>query len=338
MCVLSLAFSLSYIFLSSLWAPWMPLALAQHNAKQVGESHFSPPAPEFGADFGRIWYDGKAEVSSYLLTMKRYGELRKGNVVTIFVTEDFDPIARVKSERQQNRKPEAVPVMKLNLMHDFPTGIYDYNLMMSSFVATKAWETFSPGSQLKVSFSSQEWCGHVYHQLIPKKDNLQSVFHSYFEGEADQQLEIPFPERSLFADSILLWARGFAAPLVNPGDTLNIHVFERLMDSRLAHFQPKFEMARLSVSEQVEDVRGPDKTWKARLKTVETGSGRKYRIWVEDQEPHRIVKWEFSGGRGLEEEATMVRSTRLPYWQLQSNDHQGRLAEIGMTPRARMSP
>src|SRR6056297_3157419 len=87
-------------------------------------------SPELGSDFWDHWGDGRAEVSSYDLVYPRYGAPREGTAVTIFVTETFDPEQRVKSEGA-----EGVSVMKLNLIQDFPTGVYDYHLMTSAFVA-----------------------------------------------------------------------------------------------------------------------------------------------------------------------------------------------------------
>jgi hypothetical protein len=67
--------------------------------------------------------------------------------------------------------------MKLNEVRDFQTGIYDYNVLTSVFARVAAgWPV------AKLSFSSQEWCGHVYHQLIPRNDRVAEVFHSYFES------------------------------------------------------------------------------------------------------------------------------------------------------------
>ena len=42
------------------------------------------------------WYSGKAEITSYDLEQARYGELRKGEAVLVFVTEDFLPEEQVK--------------------------------------------------------------------------------------------------------------------------------------------------------------------------------------------------------------------------------------------------
>jgi hypothetical protein len=40
-------------------------------------------------DFEKYWFNGEAELSSFQLTQARYGELREGKAVMIFVTEPF---------------------------------------------------------------------------------------------------------------------------------------------------------------------------------------------------------------------------------------------------------
>jgi len=47
--------------------------------------------------FWKLWGDGRGEVSSYDLTFPRYGELRKGTAVLIFVTESFSNTVRARS-------------------------------------------------------------------------------------------------------------------------------------------------------------------------------------------------------------------------------------------------
>jgi hypothetical protein len=39
--------------------------------------------------FGEYWYQGKGEVNTYFLEQERYKEIRKGEAVMVFVTEDF---------------------------------------------------------------------------------------------------------------------------------------------------------------------------------------------------------------------------------------------------------
>src|SRR6476469_9637897 len=95
----------------------------------------APGGLEFGDEFWKHWGDGKGELAGYDLTIPRYGQIRKGVAITVFVTETFSNSLRVKSDPGRHPKSDEFPVMKLNLVEDFATGIYDYNLLTSSFVA-----------------------------------------------------------------------------------------------------------------------------------------------------------------------------------------------------------
>ena len=64
-------------------------------------------------------------------------QLRDGTAVAIFVTEDFSRRAAGQGRSRQARQADVVPVMKLNLVRDFQTGIYDYNTMTSTFLRTE---------------------------------------------------------------------------------------------------------------------------------------------------------------------------------------------------------
>jgi hypothetical protein len=46
--------------------------------------------------FKNYWYKGKAEVNSYNLLQSRYGEVREGKAMLLFVTEDFSKKKQVK--------------------------------------------------------------------------------------------------------------------------------------------------------------------------------------------------------------------------------------------------
>ena len=128
--------------------------------------------------FNEYWYAGKAEITSYNLTQARYGELRKGDAVLIYVTEDFLPKEQVKADKQS---PNNISVLKLNSTKNFNTGIYPYSVMQSSF-----YPVADNRSALKVSASVQEWCGQAYTQINGRK-MFEITTHSYFENEADKQ-------------------------------------------------------------------------------------------------------------------------------------------------------
>ncbi len=139
------------------------------------------------AQWNAYWNQGKAEITNYDLKQARYGELHDGHAVLVFVTEPFSKTKQVKLNAPGRAGADAIPVLKLNHTRKFNTGVYPYSVMRSVFTPIQL------GSQtLKVSTSSQEWCGHVYMQL-----NLQNgggyagrVF-SYFESEGDHPVNVP---------------------------------------------------------------------------------------------------------------------------------------------------
>ena len=134
-------------------------------------------APASGQDFWAHWGDGKAELNGYRLTQPRYGLNRAGSAVLVFVTEDFSDSLRVKADPGKHPATDVYPVLKLNFIRDFQTGIYNYNTMTSTFLRVAAgWPV------AKVSFSSQEWCGQVWHQITPRGSRIEGLFHSYFDG------------------------------------------------------------------------------------------------------------------------------------------------------------
>src|SRR5688572_8355489 len=134
----------------------LPL-LALFLAALAGETAPAPPAapsPSFDvARFGRYWYQGKAELTRYALEQARYGELHKGDAVLVFVTEPFLPEKQVKLERGDPAR--GVSVLKLNSTRKFFTGIYPYSVMTSTFTPVD----FGKTGTLKVTSSTQEWCG-----------------------------------------------------------------------------------------------------------------------------------------------------------------------------------
>jgi hypothetical protein len=139
------------------------------------------PETMLSKEFKDYWYNGEAEITSYKLEQARYGEIRAGEAVLVFVTEDFLPEIQVKAD---NYSKNNSPVLKLNATKNFNTGIYPYSIMQSTF-----YPVANNQHALKVSASIQEWCGHTYTQLNNRKE-FELLSHSYFQGEADQSFSI----------------------------------------------------------------------------------------------------------------------------------------------------
>lgn len=133
------------------------------------------------SNFTTYWYDGFAEITSYQLEQFRYGETHNGTATLIYVTEPFLPEKQVKADFQNESN---ISVLKLNSTKKFVTGIYPYSLMTSTFTPVK-----TANNAIKVSFSSQEWCGNTFVQLN-NRENFEIDFHSYFESNSDRKISL----------------------------------------------------------------------------------------------------------------------------------------------------
>ena len=293
----------------------------------------STPNP-FGTEFWQQWGDGKAELAGYDLIMPRYGELRRGVAVAIFVTEPFSDSLRVKADPGRHPESDVFQVMKLNLVRDFPTGIYDYNLMTSVFIALQPARRIAPGEPAKISFSSQEWCGNVYQQMVVRPPHAIYDVHSYFDGEADQSRRQPWRSDGLSEDAILLWARGLAAPFVKPGETREVSLLPSLLESRLQHASPAWKTATLSVAAAPQSVIVPAGTFDTEVRSVEIEDGRTWTIFVERAAPHRIIRWSVIDG----EEGQLVGSDRLAYWKMNGAEFASAVERLGLKVRTLRTP
>jgi hypothetical protein len=276
-----------------------------------------------GDDFWAAWGDGKAELDGYALTQPRYGELRAGTAVMIFVTEDFSDSLRVKADSGRHPPADVYPVLKLNFVRDFQTGIYDYNLLTSTFARTEL-----PGwPVVKSSFSAQEWCGHVYQQLEPEGGKLRGVAHSYFDGEADRTLELPLPAGGVLEDAVPILVRGLRGDWIADGESRTVPFLPSAMRARLEHRPQQWTEATVR--------RGPARTVASALgrvpaftvEVVERG-GPTVTWTVEAAAPHRILAWRSSTGDAGE----LVGSARLAYWQLNAEGGEKMLSRLGLVP------
>jgi hypothetical protein len=140
-------------------------------------------------DFHSYWYNHGAEITRFELEQSRYGEIHSGHAVLIFVTEPFRPDIQVKSDFEASRE-KSIPILKLNFIKRFNTGIYDYSMMKSVFTPVPS-EQHQFSKTLKVSTTRQDWCGHVYLQYNLEEDHYKVKQYSYFEKEGDKTVNIP---------------------------------------------------------------------------------------------------------------------------------------------------
>ncbi len=256
---------------------------------------------QLSEQFKEYWFSGEAEITSYHLEQARYGELRNGEAVLIYVTEDFLPEEQVKAN---SNDPDNIPVLKLNTNKNFITGIYPYSIMQSCFYPLE-----DHGHAIKVSASIQEWCGQVYMQLNNRND-FNIISHSYFQGEADEEIDLP--KTNLENE---LWTKLRVDHESLPvGDILMIPSFEFL---RLSHKPIKAYQARGEYFSEEElnvyMLQYP--------KLV-----RKLKIYFSKDFPYTIEKWEESFPSGFGHNAKIMTTraikkahVKTDYWNKNTN-------------------
>ena len=243
--------------------------------------------------FKTYWFDGTAEISSFKLTQSRYGEAREGSAVLIYVTEDFLENEQVKANKKSK---QSKTVLKLNRTKNFITGIYPYSIMNSSFTYLEEKKSLA-----KITTSIQEWCGQAYLQLN-KKNNLNIESHSYFEGEADQKINL---RNGVTEDE--LWHEIRINPANLPQGTLQLlPAFEFL---RLHHKPIQFYSATATLEPE-----GQYQTYHLNYPDL----NRKLSIDFEKTEPFRILGWREIDLNNPSKTTTAhrVKTLKLPYWKL----------------------
>lgn len=257
-------------------------------------------------EFNDYWYAGVAEVNSYNLTQARYGEEHEGKAVLIFVTEPFSKSKQVKLDYPDQNPDDKQTVLKLNFTKKFTTGIYPYSMMLSSFTPV---ETIKYPNTVKVTMSSQEWCGHVYSQMNLNKNNYDLASFSYFEQEGDVSKKI---EKAFLEDEI--WNLIRLNPQALP--TGSIEIIPGLFHTRLLHKNLEPKMANASISDN-----GNKKTY--RLEYL--GDKRVLTINFQSEFPYKIVSWSEKivglNGNEITTSAELDKTLLIDYWSKNQNKH-----------------
>jgi len=260
------------------------------------------PKKALSEEFKKYWYAGDAEITSYRLEQARYGEMREGNAILIYVTEPFLADKQVKADGNDKSN---IPVLKLNATKKYLTGIYPYSIMSSSF-----YPVHNNQHALKVSFSAQEWCGQVYAQLN-NRSTFEIMSHSYFESEADQNLKL---EKTVLENE--LWNKLRIDPKSLPiGKMTMIPSLEYI---RLSHKELKAYQAIVTLNENA-GLSSYEITYPELERTLKINFGTTF--------PHSIESWSETFKSGFGNKAKMMTSTavknktlKTPYWQQNGNN------------------
>lgn len=280
----------------------------------VETTSFSPTDP---AQIRSYWYAGDAEITSYTLTQARYGELRQGDAVIVFVTEPFSKSKHVKLDYGGGE--DEVQVLKMNQTRTFNTGIYPYSMMTS---------TFSPmdgASALKATTSSQEWCGHTWTQMNLEEDfRYRFEQRSYFESEGDQNdtLTSGMLEDGLWSNLRLL------GPVQLPPE-MEVNLIPSLQFLRLRHLPVQPYKATITTKYG----RAGESMLLVEYEDIE----RTLALFFTTEFPYTIERWEETYRSGFGPSAEVMTTTgvinkriKAPYWNLNRNADAHYRTELGL--------
>jgi hypothetical protein len=205
----------------------------------------------------------------------------------------------------------------------------------------------------KLSMSSQEWCGHVYHQVVPQAPQAGqparwlSTSHSYFDGEADAQRPLVIPAHSSAAagpvvaeDELPVVLRRFAErrEFLSPGESRTVVFLPSLARARLSHQPLAFTEAVITRLREPLPLRKEAGefsvvSYQIRIK-AQNGDGEDDSATFQfaTTPPYVLVHYRWQSGQ----EASLLATTRLPYWQLHENGHEALLKQLGLPVRELM--
>ena len=267
------------------------------------------------------WYQGKAELNTYELKQNRYKDIHPGEVVAIFVTEDFLTDKQVKNDNYQN--PNSIPILKTNILRRFTTGIYDYSIMTSVFTPVEA--TKHPHT-IKVSTSSQDWCGQSWMQLNMQKKEYQMELRSYFENEGDKTRNAPL---ALLEDEIMNRIR------MNPAGLPvgNIQMIPSNHYLRLAHRSFGLVDANASLAEYEGEVFEGAHLMEYKIEIA--ALNRILTFVFQTEPPYSIEGWTDTYPSAFDQQkrtTTAIRKNTIlePYWQQNNPVNAARRSDIGL--------
>jgi len=260
-----------------------------------------------------------SELDGYRLTVTRYGEERTGTCVMVYVTEPFSESKRVKVDDPDANPDDTFEVLKLNLIRNFQTGIYDYNTMVSVFARTS---NFSP---VKISFSSAEWCGHVFENLLFYPDSVTGYYDSYFEGESGR-VELDNPVGGIAEDNLFILLRGLKGAFLGAGGKRDVRLLPSTYAGRLMHEPPLWVNAVITRAAKQQTIKVPAGDFDVMVYTVTIDGGREGTYYIEQAYPHRVIRWNMLP----DVKAELTGSKRLVYWELKGNGGEEHLRSLGL--------
>ncbi len=246
------------------------------------------------------WEDGRAEVAVYDARRSVYGESRSFETVMITVKEDFDRSLWVKADPPYAGK-KLQPVLRVSLLSRIPTQNYPYSYMTSLFVARE-----DPRQLIKMSHSSQEWCGTTFKEVVTWDGPPYLLFHSYFDGQGDGRHALDLGPGALLEEQLVVVLR---AARLDPGASVPLLLYDSQITNSAR--SPAARPVRIRASGE-EAIALPAGTRRARPFAIvpEGGTDPLMTFWIGTDSERPVLRFESADGRSLD----LRTIERRDYW------------------------
>ncbi|MBT9395157.1 hypothetical protein KLP40_18460 [Hymenobacter sp. NST-14] len=240
----------------------------------------------------KVWEDGLAEVATYDAERVVYGEVRRFEYTLITVKEEFNQQFNTKTDDYQRK--DLFPVMKVNQFCSIPTENYPYHFLTSVFFRRD-----QPVQLLKLTTSSQEWCGNTFKAITDDGLQYQQTYNSYWDGEGVGRRALP--RDVLFEDALPYTLRALRFE-TKPDFQARIYGLQQT--SRAA--APELYSAQVSVVE-APPADAPEPAWQVRVRLAEQ---KENVYWFAKAYPNVLLRQTTWDGRNL----WLKQVRRFAYW------------------------
>lgn len=246
------------------------------------------------------WEDGLSEMSYYDATCTLYNKQRSFTRVHLFNRQYMDAATWTKAT-DETESP--LGAFKFVITEEVPAENYNYRFLTTVFLERPSLEP------LKVSVSSQEWCGHTYKSLMWTRDSQFEPSHwsldicsfSYFGGEGDRWW--PSLANVDAYESVFVFARAVVA---SGGESRAMHLLRTLRSNHAADPNPIDATLRIDGAERVITV--PLGQFNARRVALDW-TGPETWFDVESEAPYRLLAF-----RAGDVKARLRFVERRAYW------------------------
>jgi hypothetical protein len=125
-----------------------------------------------------------------------------------------------------------------------------------------------------------------------------------------------------------------ARPKLAPGETKALPALTALQGSRERHQPVSWQQLTLARGSGTTVIQVPAGSFAVETLAVKFDDGTSRTFFVEKASPHRIVRWETTGG----ETAELLASDRLKYWEMNGPGGEAALNRLGLSQRGRRMP